>query len=134
MVTAEMRVAALLSVLSVVPGGPLAAQTREVAGAAGVLGEWEITATVKMQTDGGEPRWRGPLSMKHVGICSADGPEEKTGELRLTVSNPSNAVNATLLIDGEVCTFSGQRREGYEGIMNCPDARSVPMMLLFEAN
>ena len=62
---------------------PSGAQTRAVTGQAGILGEWELTATVTEQADGGGRRWTGPLSLKHVGFCSADGPEEKTGELRL---------------------------------------------------
>ena len=67
--------------------GPSGAQTRSVTGQSGILGEWELTATVAEQGDGAGRQWTGPLSLKHVGFCSADGPEEKTGELRLSVSD-----------------------------------------------
>jgi hypothetical protein len=107
-------------------------QTRAVSGQSGILGEWELTATVMKETDGGRPRWSGPLTLKHIGFCSADGPEEKTGELRLNVSDPPNEIAATLLIDGIACTFTGHLRDEYYGLMMCPDRPDVPMMLLVE--
>jgi hypothetical protein len=107
---------------------PSVARTLVVAGQAGVLGEWELTATVTEQPDG----WRGPLSLKHVGFCSADGPEEKTGELRLRISDPPGDAAATLLIDGVVCAFKGRYADGYDGVMTCPDRRAVPMLLTIQ--
>lgn len=126
---AGMRTAVLMAVWTVALGGASGAQTRAVTGQVGILGEWELTATVMEQPDGGGWRWTGPLSLKHVGYCSADGPEEKTGELRLQVSDPPGEATAALLIDGEVCTFSGTFKEGYYGVMRCPHRRGVPMML-----
>ena len=111
--------------------GPAGAQTRAVTGQAGVLGEWELSATVTEKAEGGG-QWAGPFRLKHVGFCSVDGPEEKTGELRLLVSELPGEVTATMLIDGEVCTFSGKLKEGYDGVMSCPDRRGVPMMLLIQ--
>ena len=73
--------------------GPSGAQTRSVTGQTGILGEWELTATVAEQGDGAGRRWTGPLSLRHVGFCSADGPEEKTGELRLSVSDTAGRGN-----------------------------------------
>lgn len=106
--------------------GPALAQTRTVTGQAGLLAEWDLTATVTEKAGG---QWSGPLVLKHVGFCSVDGPEEKTGELRLRVAEPTGDLAATLSIDGVVCTFTGRRAEGYGGTMTCPDRRDVPMML-----
>ena len=72
--------------------GPAAAQPREVSGQAGVLGEWEITATLTERVHNGVKQFVGPLSLKHVGICTVDGPEEKTGELRLRILSSSASV------------------------------------------
>jgi hypothetical protein len=58
---------------------PAHAQLREITGQASVLGEWELTATVAEQGAGGTKEFVGPLSLKHVGICTVDGPEEKKG-------------------------------------------------------
>jgi hypothetical protein len=109
--------------------GPASAQSREVSGQLGILGEWEIGATVTEQVNNGAKQLIGPLSLKHVGICSVDGPEEKTGELRLRISSSLASVDATLLIEGTECTFSGKLKESYEGILNCPDRRAMPISL-----
>jgi hypothetical protein len=127
-----MRTAFLVMAWTVVLSGSPSAQTRTVTGQAGILGEWDLTATVTEQADSSGRQWTGPLSLKHVGFCSVDGPEEKTGELRIRVSDPPADATATLLIDGQVCTFSGKFQDGYDGVMSCPDRRAVPMLLLLQ--
>jgi hypothetical protein len=126
-----MRVAVLaLSLIGL--AGASNAQTRSVTGEAGVLGEWELTATVAQQADGAGRQWAGPLSLKHIGFCSADGPEEKSGTLQLSVADPPVEATATLLIEGTACTFHGRLKGAYDGVMSCPDRRDVPMMLSIE--
>ena len=61
---------------------PASAQSLQVVGYSGYLGEWELTATVTETTSGRTKEYSGPLTMKHVGVCTQDGPEEKTGEMR----------------------------------------------------
>ncbi len=112
--------------------GPAEARTRAVTGQAGLLGEWELTAAVTEPAEGGGLAWTGPLTLKHVGFCSPDGPEEKTGELRLRVSDPPGEATATLLIDGATCTFRGFFKDGYKGVMTGPDRRGMPMLLSVE--
>ena len=121
-----MRTAVLAALGTMVLIAPSDAQTRSVTGQAGILAEWDLTATVTEQRNG---HWTGPLVMKHVGFCSADGPEEKTGELRLAVSDPPGETTATLLIDGVACTFKGH---GDDGVLACPDRPGVPMMLMIQ--
>src|SRR5947209_6733304 len=111
-----LRTAFLVTVWMAMLLGSVGAQTRTVTGQAGILGEWDLTATVTEQADGSVRQWTGPLSMKHVGFCGVDGPEEKIGELRFRVSEPPADATATLLIDGEVCTFSGTFSDGYDGV------------------
>jgi hypothetical protein len=106
---------------------PAGAQSREVVGHEGFLGEWELVATVTERVADGSKELVGPLSLKHVGMCAQDGPEEKTGELRLQIFGSS--ATAVLLIDGVECTFNGNLETSYDGIMNCPDRRSVPLRL-----
>ena len=108
---------------------PAGAQSREVIGQAGLLGEWELTATVTERAANGTKELVGPLTMKHVGVCTQDGPEERSGELRLRISDSSTGVNAILLIEGTECTFNGNLEISYDGVMNCPDRRSVPLRL-----
>ena len=107
---------------------PAGAQSFEVLGYAGELGEWELTATVtgKMQNQANE--FSGQLMMKHVGICTQDGPEEKSGEFRMQISQASR-MSATLSFDGVECTYAGQLSDAYKGVMRCPDRRAVPLII-----
>lgn len=105
------------------------AQSLQVSGHAGVLGEWELNATVTPTVSQRAKEFSGPLTMKHVGLCTQDGPEEKTGEMRIQISGLSNRMKATLLVDGVECTYSGRFTNSYTGMMNCPDRRAVPLTL-----
>jgi len=109
------------------------AQSLEVLGYSGMLGEWELTANV---VRGGETNsYSGALLMRHVGICSQDGPEEKSGSIRLQLSQamlsspPPPRLSATLHVDGIACTFSGKLLDSYEGTLNCPDRVPVPLQI-----
>ncbi len=105
------------------------AQSLEVIGYAGVLGEWELTATVAETGSRPTKGFSGPLTMKHVGICTQDGPEEKAGEMRFEISALSSRLNATLSIGDIECTYSGRLSDAYDGMMNCPDRQAVPLKL-----
>src|SRR5687768_8509255 len=86
------------SLLFLMPSVTLAAEaeTLQVLGQAGVLGEWEITALMSSTEIGPRRQFAGPVLMKHVGMCSVDGPEQKTGEMRLERLGASR-VKATLV-------------------------------------
>jgi hypothetical protein len=122
-----VRAFLLLIVLGVL-AAPAAAQSLEVLGYAGALGEWELTATVTEASQRAK-EFSGPLTMKHVGICTQDGPEEKTGAIRFQLSSSSSQLNATLSVAGEECTYSGSLSDSYTGMMTCPDRGSVPLTL-----
>jgi hypothetical protein len=100
----------------------------EFLGQAGVLGEWELTGNL---TEGGSgpKEFSGPLKMKHVGICTQDGPEERAGEIRLQLAGRSESrVTAKLVLDGVACTYSARKTHAYEGTMSC--AGRAPVLLL----
>jgi hypothetical protein len=67
--------------------------------------------------------------MTHVGICTQDGPEQKSGEIRLQVTDPPPRLQATLLIAGVTCTYSGKLADFYSGTLNCPGRTGVPLKL-----
>jgi hypothetical protein len=113
--------------------GALAAQAEaepmHVVGYAGVLGEWELTATVTETSGMWSKEFSGPLTMTHVGICTQDGPEQKTGEIRFQISALSSQLDATLLVEGQRCTYSARLSDPYSGLMTCPDREAVPLKL-----
>jgi hypothetical protein len=102
------------------------AQALEVIGQAGVLGEWELSANVT--ATGGKQEFAGPITLKHTGICSADGPETRTGDMRLQLASASR-IKATLVIDGNPCTYSATKSDAFVGMMSCRDRRDVPLRL-----
>ena len=108
---------------------PAGAQSLQVIGYSGYLGEWELTATVTEQMSGQTKEYFGPLIMKHVGLCTQDGPEEKTGEMRFQISASSSQLNATFSVTGVECTYSGRLSDSYTGTLNCPDRQAVPLKL-----
>jgi hypothetical protein len=73
----------------------------------------------------------GPLTLRHVGLCSQSGPEEKAAEIKLQImkSGSSSQIRATLTLDGANCTFSGKLSDTYSGLMDCADAKGVPLTL-----
>jgi hypothetical protein len=109
---------------------PARSEPLQVTGYVGVLGEWELTATVT--TGGVSPRTRqyaGPLTMKHVGWCTQEGPEEKSGEIRLQISTLSSRLKATVSVDGVDCTYRASLSDSYIGMMECPGRPAVPLEL-----
>src|SRR3977135_1949778 len=108
---------------------PAGAQSLQVIGYSGYLGEWELTATVTEKARLWSWEFSGPLSMKHIGICTQDGPEERTGEIRFQISALSSQLDGTLLVEGMECTYSARSADPYSGTMACPDGKAVPLKL-----
>ena len=65
--------------------------------------------------------------MLHVGICTQDGPETKTGQIRFQLSKLPSEMKATIWIDGVECKFSARLSDRYAGSMICPDRQVVPL-------
>ena len=102
----------------------------ELLGQAGVLGEWELTGNLTESRSGPHKEFSGPLKMKHVGICTQDGPEERAGEIRLQLAGRSESrVTAKLVLDGVPCTYSARKTHAYEGTMSCAGRAPVPFLV-----
>jgi hypothetical protein len=104
-----------------------AAGPREVVGYAGVLGEWELTATLAESGAAPESELSGPATMTHVGICTQDGPERRTGEMRVWLA--ASRLTATLSFAGIACSYNATLSDAYKGQMSCPDRPAVPLTL-----
>jgi hypothetical protein len=101
----------------------------EFLGQAGVLGEWELTGDLTESESGPRKEFSGPLKMKHVGICTQDGPEERAGEIRLQLAGPELQVTAELVLDGARCTYSARKTHAYEGTLSCEGRAPVPLLV-----
>jgi hypothetical protein len=119
--------AVLLLALSLM-GGPAEADSLQIVGYSGYLGEWELTATVAEDGSTAPKKYLGQLSMKHVGLCTQDGPEEKSGQIRVQMPSASR-MEATLSMDGVECGYQGVLSDFYSGTMSCPGRERVPLKL-----
>jgi hypothetical protein len=116
---------AVLSSLAI----PARAQSMQVYGKTGYLGEYELSSIVSEQVANGRKEYSGPLAVKHVDLCTRDGPKETTGQIRFHVTDSSTRATATLVFEGVECTWEGVLSESYHGFMNCADKTSLPVRL-----
>lgn len=127
-----MRLKTLLLVLMLsAVASPAHAQSLRVTGEAGYLSEWEVSGNVTESISGRVREFSGPVIMKHVGLCSQAGPEEKVAEIKLQIAKSSllPRFHATMTMHGSKCTFSGTFSDTYNGLMDCADAKAVPITL-----
>jgi hypothetical protein len=110
---------------------PAQAQLRQVTGTAGYLSEWELRGALTEQMSAGKRAFSGPVTWKHVGLCSVSGPQEKPGEMsyEMAGSGAASRIKATITFEGAQCTFSGNFSDNMTGHLDCPDAKGVPLSL-----
>jgi hypothetical protein len=108
---------------------PAGAQSMQVHGKTGYLGEYELSSSVTERGSNGEKEFSGPLIIKHVGLCTHDGPNETVSQLRFRVIGASSRIAATLVFEGSECTYRGMLSESYHGFMTCADGTSLPLRL-----
>ena len=129
MKTADAPAVAALLLALMLPAASAGANSLEVVGYSGYLGEWELTATVSEDGAAAPKGYSGPLSMKHVGLCTQDGPEEKSGKIRVQMVPSEARIRATLWVDGVECGYQGVLSDFYTGTMDCSGRERVPLKL-----
>jgi hypothetical protein len=122
-------VAALLAAMTLALLHPPSVSAMELLGQAGVLGEWELTGNLLESGSGSSQEFSGPLKMKHVGLCSQDGPEERAGEIRIRLTGSDERLSANLTLDGIPCSYNARKTHAYEGTMSCNGRAPVPLLL-----
>jgi hypothetical protein len=140
-----MRLKSLLIPLAAVAIGGFAhaqAQPRQLVGTAGYLSEWEVRGTVTETTSPAGSEFSGPVVWKHIGICSANGPEEKRGVIKAKINRtgPIPRIDATVSLEKAQCTFKGDFPGNVPGnssnrtsvVMDCSDAKGVPLTFSFD--
>jgi hypothetical protein len=121
--------ACVVSLALILPTASAGADPLQLVGYSGYLGEWELTASLTEDGSTAPNEYSGPLSMKHVGICTQDGPEEKSGKIRIQMVPSRSRIEATLWVDGVECGYQGVLSDIYSGNMNCPGREGVPLKL-----
>lgn len=124
-----MRPASFFLMLTFFIARSAGAEPLQIHGTTGFAGEYELTGSVTEQDLSGRKEFSGPLTVKHVGLCTHDGPKETVGEIRFELAKSSSRITATLDFDGSKCTYNGQFSELYRGFMDCGRGGSVPIRL-----
>ena len=119
----------MLSLALILPAAPAGADSLQLVGYSGYLGEWELTAALTEDGSTTPKGYSGPLSMKHVGLCTQDGPEEKSGKIRVQMVPSESRIKATLWVDGAECGYQGVLADFYTGTMDCSGRERVPLKL-----
>jgi hypothetical protein len=129
----EVIMRALVAVISMCASAAAAsAQSFSASGQVGYLQEWELKASLARTVSAGKVEYSGPLTLRHVGLCSANGVEEKSGELRLAVSRWTGGIEGTLAMDGDSCRVVASPSRPYSGLLSCRDAQGVPISFSLE--
>ena len=128
-----MKVFLLLIALDAGLGSALA-QSRQIVGTAGYLSEWELQGAVTEKISAGRREFSGPVTWKHIGLCSVNGPQEKRGEIRVQIEGSGRAsrVDATVSLEDVQCTYRGHFSDNTSGVMDCSDAKGVPLTFSFK--
>ncbi len=123
--------ALLLLIGFAMTGGPAQSRSLQVVGTAGYLSEWELTGSVTERKSAAHAEFSGPVTWKHVGLCSVNGPQEKSGQIRfqLSPSGASSHIDATISLDDAQCRYSGDFAGSSNGHMDCSDAKGVPISI-----
>ena len=108
------------------------AEPYAASGQVGYLQEWELKASLARTVSAGKVEYSGPLTLRHVGLCSANGVEEKSGELRLAVSRWTGGIEGTLTMDGDSCRVVASPSRPYSGLLSCRNAQGVPISFSIE--
>ena len=128
-VVATMIWAPLLSAVE-----PAKAQSFNVRGTSGYLSEWELSGRIEATPDRQGGSLTGAVVMKHTGLCSQDGPVEKTVTFRAKIlrTRASARIDGIVVLNEASCTFGGPFAGGFNGAMDCPDAKGVPVTFILE--
>ena len=125
--------ALLVVILFVAAVGVAQPQSLRVVGTAGYISEWELSGEAAPTVAGPIKEFAGPLTLKHVGLCSRDGPQEETGEIKFRIlgSGSLAKIKATLLYLGTRCTYTAKLSNSFShGFMQCSDVNGIPLTLI----
>jgi hypothetical protein len=124
-VIAMRAMAVTACIMLMCAGSPALAQSYSASGQIGYLGEWEIKGSLARTTTRTGADYAGAVTLRHVGLCSANGIEEKPGVVQLKVS-PSR-LEGTLAMEDDNCRIVAAAASSYSGLMSCRNGQGVPI-------
>ncbi len=107
------------------------AQSYVASGQIGYLHEWEIKASLARTETSAGTSYDGPVSLRHTGLYSANGIEEKAGVVQLKVLR--SGIEGTLTMPDDSCRIVASASLSYTGLMNCRSGQGVPIHFSIDA-
>jgi hypothetical protein len=95
----------------------------------GYLSEYDLSASVSGEASRGIEELSGTLNIKHVGLCTHNGPDETLGYIKLEFVSTSAPIIATLNFNGRECSYRGYLSESSTGVLTCAGGLSLPLRL-----
>ena len=118
----------IASAMLICVGTPNAqAQSYSASGQIGYLQEWEIKGSLAKTTTHAGADYSGPVTLRHVGLCSVNGIEQKSGVVQLKISR--SRLEGTLAMDDDSCRIVASASQPYSGLINCRNGQGVPINL-----
>jgi hypothetical protein len=109
-----------------------AAEPYAASGQVGYLQEWELKASLAKTVSGGRIEYSGPVTLRHVGLCSVNGVEEKSGNMRLTMSRAPASAEGMLAMEGDSCRIVASQAPSYSGLLTCRNGQGMPISFSIE--
>ena len=103
------RALAAAGAILVGTAGAALAQSYSAKGQIGYLQEWEMQGSLARTASHFSTDYAGPVTLRHVGLCSINGVEEKSGTLELKVSSWTSNVEGTLVMPDDDCRIAADR-------------------------
>ena len=122
-----MRTIALAFLIAIF-GAPAHAQSLQVTGKFGYLGEYELSAEVAAVASGEKKEFSGPVTIRHVGLCTHSGPDQTDGQITLQFTDLTRRIEATLSFEGQKCTYNGVMSKTDVGQLVC-DGSPLPFSI-----
>lgn len=113
--------------------GAACGQTYAARGAVGFLQEWEIKADLAKSAARASDNYSGAITLRHIGLCSANGVEEKSGTVELKMSSKTADIEGTISLSGDQCRVSTTAALHYSGLLTCKSGDAIPIKLSIEA-
>jgi hypothetical protein len=129
----KMLVGALLVAISIcVAAQGVLAQSYLANGQIGYLQEWEMKGSLTKTATSASVVYSGPVTLRHVGLCSVNGVEEKSGAVEFRVSLKTASVEGKLSMKDDDCRIVASAPPSYSGLLNCRDGQGIPMKFSIE--
>ncbi len=117
----------LLAVAACAVSSAVGAQSYSANGQIGYLQEWEMKGSLAKTVTRTGANYEGPVTLRHVGLCSANGIEEKSAVVQLRVPPTNAGLVGTLAMKDDNCQISASAGQPYTGLLNCRDGQGIPI-------